>query len=400
LLENNISQSKKAVEETLGNLLEERKKGAELSKKVNELENKISSLNKELDNTRLNWDAERKEWRELWERERSVWETHRQEFAVWEERLRSEREAWLERLKKEEEKGVDYAGNIARILEDTSKWSEKVTQILKLYASKGVQLPQVFVMPETIKSKTSSTFRKILAMASISIALLSSGIWWAYDYSTKLHLSLSHSSQLEGGKYTGIIPFSNGYALSTWADGLIFVSQDGKVEKRISDFSGHKLKISAITSANGYIWALDMAQLRFVKIDPESGKIISWVKTAGPAPQGLAFDGFNLWSFDAATGLMYKYSLNTEISGIITYNIGSLKSADALQWNGNDLIAVSQGKILRYVFENDNFKKKSVQKVENIVSFYIDKKDLAALKNSGMSYAVDFYKVKNSPEGK
>lgn len=400
MLENNLAQSKKAVEETLSSLFEERKKSSDFSQKVRELENKISGLNKELENTRLNWDAERKEWRELWERERSVWETHRQEFAVWEERLRSEREAWLERLKKEEEKGVDYAQNIARILEDTSKWSDRVTQILKLYASKGVQLPQVFVTPETIKAKTSSGFRKVLALACLTAVLVSSAGWWAYDYSRKLHLSLLASRQLEGGQYTAVASLGDSKVLSTWSDGLIFASPDGKVTKRISDFSGQKLKISALTQANGFLWALDMAQLRFVKIDPETGKILTWLKTAGPAPQGVAFDGFNLWSFDAATGLMYKYSLSGEISGILTYNMPSLKSADALQWSGNEMYAVSNGHLMRYSFKNENFRKISEQKMKNIVSFYIDNGELSALSSGGSISLLDFYRIKNVLEEK
>ncbi|MEW5950448.1 MAG: hypothetical protein AB1637_00985 [Elusimicrobiota bacterium] len=400
LLENTSSQNKKAVEETLGALFEERKKTSDFSKKINELENKISGLNKELENTRLNWDAERKEWRELWERERSVWETHRQEFAVWEERLRSEREAWLERLKKEEERGVDYAQNIAKILEDTSKWSDKVTQILKLYASKGVQLPQVFVSAETVKKKMSSGLRKTLVFAFASFVLLSAGLWTAYDYSLKLHLKPIYSLNLDSGQYTALAFDENKRIFATWSDGIIFSDKEGKIINRISDFSGQRLKISAMALSNGYIWALDLAQLRFVKIDSESGKIISSLKTAGPVPQGLAFDGFNLWSFDAATGLLYKYSPNSDINGVITYNLPGLKSAEALVWKENELYVCSQGEIIRYSFKNDSFSKITKQKIKNIVSFYIDKAEMAALKTDGKSAKADFYSIKNFSEEK
>ncbi|NLI10509.1 MAG: hypothetical protein GX447_07140 [Elusimicrobia bacterium] len=400
LLENTSSQNKKAVEETLGALFEERKKTSDFSKKINELENKISSLNRELENTRLNWDAERKEWRELWERERSVWETHRQEFAVWEERLRSEREAWLERLKKEEERGVDYAQNIAKILEDTSKWSDKVTQILKLYASKGVQLPQVFISAETVKKKMSSGLRKTLIFALASFVLLSAGLWTAYDYSLKLRLKPVYSLNLDSGQYTALAFDGNKRIFATWSDGLIFTDKEGKTINRISDFGGQRLKISAMALSNGHIWALDLAQLRFAKIDPESGKIISSVKTAGPVPQGLAFDGFNLWSFDAATGLLYKYSPNSDINGVITYNLPGLKSAEALVWKENELYACSQGEIIRYSFKNDSFSKITKQKMKNIVSFYIDKAEMAALKTDGKSAKADFYSIKNFSEEK
>lgn len=400
LAENNLAQSKKAVEETLGSLFEEKKKTADLSKKNSELENKISSLNKELENMKLNWDAERKQWRELWERERNVWETHRQEFAIWEERLRSEREAWLERLRKEEEKGVDYAQNITKILEDTSRWSDKVTQILKLYASKGIQLPQVFVTPETVKAKTDSSLKKIFAFAAISIALMSGLAWWAYDYSLKLHLRLIYSMALDNAQYTAVAFEKDKRIFATWSQGLVFTDKEGKIKSRVSDFSGQKLKISAIAASNGYTWALDLAQLRFVKIDNETGKIISSVKTAGPAPQGLAFDGFNLWSFDAASGLLYKYSPNSDISGVVTYNLPGVKSIESLVWKNEELLASSEGRIIRYSFKNDSFRRITSQKLKNIVSFYINEAELSALKSDGKSVYADFYLIKNYMEEK
>jgi len=390
LIENNLNQSKKAVEETLGNLFEERKKTSEYSKKVLEQEKMINSLKSEIDNMRSNWDAERKEWRELWERERSVWETHRQEFAIWEERLRQEREAWLERLKKEEEKGVDYASNISKILEDTSKWSEKVTQVLKLYATKGIQLPHVFVTPEVIKKKTVSSFRKLLAVSFVSALMLSALVYWIYDYNHKLHFALAKEYNLEDSNYTALSVMDKNIFIANWNKGISIRDENNNIVKNIA----LNAKISALYVSGEYIWALDMSQLRFIKIDIKTSEIINSIKSAGPAPQALAFDGFNLWAFDASTGLLYKYYLNGSINGISTYNLKEIKNMDSMQFIGDNLYVLSNGELFKYNFKNENFDKIFKQKL-NVSGFNFNNGYAYFLEKGVTSNKWSVYKIKN-----
>lgn len=392
-LENNLSESKKAVEETLGELLNERKLHNDSKRQIKELQNKLEEIRKELENTKLNWDAERNQWRELWERERSVWETHRQEFAIWEERLRSEREAWLERLRQEEEKGVNNVQAITKILEDTSKWSEKVTQILKLYATKGIQLPQVFVTPEVIAKKTSSGFKKVFALTLSAIVFLGSLVWWIYDYKTKLHFSQIRQWVLDDSNYTGLAMEGENILLSHWSKGLILKDKEFKNIKNIDKFSGQNLKISAISYHKDFAWLLDMSQLRFVKIDL-NGNILSSISSAGPAPQGLSWDGFNLWSFDASTGLLYKYSVNGGIKGIITYKLKGIKTVDSLQWLNDVLFVLSDGKLYRYHYEQDNFTEYSSQKLKDAFNFYLSKEKLLTFERKGSVNSLNEYKIK------
>jgi len=392
--ENGLSESKKAVEETLGRLLEERKLHNDSKRRIKELEGKISELSGEIENAKLNWTAERKEWRELWDRERSVWETHRQEFAVWEERLRSEREAWLSRLRQEEEKGVNSAQSITKILEDTSKWSEKVTQVLKLYATKGVQLPHVFVTPEVVAKRTVSSFRRVFALGALAVMAFGVLSWWVYDYKTKVHFSLSAERTLEDSNYTSLFSEGESLFLAHWNRGLVV--KNGKFENSgaLETFSGQEAKISAVSCGGGFMWLLDMAQLRFLKADPKTGEIIQSYKTAGPAPQGLAYDGFNLWAFDASTGLLYKYSLNGGVQGIITYNLKGVKTVNAMQWTGEKLAVLSDGYLIRYNFKNDVFDRFSSQKLKNAVAFYFEGEKMTALEKSGSINKVVEYRVK------
>ncbi|MCK4936634.1 MAG: hypothetical protein KAR84_07255, partial [Elusimicrobiales bacterium] len=121
-LENKIQESKRAVEETLSELFAERKAKTSAERKASEMEIKVKELQGDMISLRSNWDAERKQWRELWERERSVWETHRQEFAVWEQRLRTERQAWTDKIKKEEQKDIDYATGLSKVLKESTQW--------------------------------------------------------------------------------------------------------------------------------------------------------------------------------------------------------------------------------------------------------------------------------------
>jgi len=393
-LENNLNDSKKAVEETLGQLFEERKLHNDSKKLIKELQNKLDEAKKELENAKLNWDAERKEWRELWDRERSVWETHRQEFAIWEERLRNEREAWLERLRQEEGKSVDNAKIITKILEDTSKWSEKVTQVLKLYATKGVQLPHVFVTPEVITKKTVSGFRKVFAITLLSIISLALLSWWIYDYKNKLHFSLVSQFNLDDSNYTAIASDKDNIILSHWNKGVIFKNKKFENIGIIDNFSGQKLKISAMTLSENFIWLLDISQLRILKIDFK-GNIIKFFPLAGPAPQGLAYDGFNIWTFDSSTGLIYRYNINGEVKGIITYSLNGIKNIDSMQWIGNNLFVLSEGKLIKYIYENDIFKKKSSQTLKNAFAFYFDNDRFFVFENKGSLNQLVEYKVRN-----
>lgn len=367
-LEHKLGDAKEAVEKTLSELLAERRARVDAEKKIKESEKKAAEFESQLANAKVNWDAERKEWRELWDRERSVWETHRQEFAVWETRLRSEREAWSAKLKEEETKGLDYAAGLANTLKESSQWSEKVTQILKLYALKGIQLPQVFVpsgdsMPHTVPGRNVS---RLLAMALAGLTLLGGFAWWLYDYRTKAHFTLLSRQSLDLPAASGFAFSRDGLWLADWDKGLLLKDPKDLSTLRLLNGAGNEpFRPAAVAAFEGGAWALDMAQLRFIKKEAAGGKILESVKTPGPAPQGVAWDGYNLWSFDAATGRLYRYGLDPAAGVEASFELPAVKNLASMQWVGAELWTLdAKSELRRYVLKDGAFERISSQKLK------------------------------------
>ena len=176
-----LADTREAMERTLAELLAERRGRRDDQQKITDLEKRGSELSGSLESAKANWDAERTQWRELWDRERSVWETHRAEFAVWEQRLRAEREAWTLKMREQEAQGVENAAGLASVLRESSQWTEKVTQVLKLYALKGVELPRSFVSAGTGRPAAGGAVRLLaLALALAGLTLLGFAAWKLY----------------------------------------------------------------------------------------------------------------------------------------------------------------------------------------------------------------------------
>jgi len=395
MLENQLAESKKAVEESFSNLLQERNKTAELNKKITSLSKENEELKKQLENTRIAWDNERAQWKEMWEREKSLWESHRMEFAVWEERLRQEREAWLKKMKEEEEKGVENAKALYKVLEDASKWSYKVSELMKLYANKNIVLPTVVTSSETIQKKISSTFKKIVGFALASVFVLSTMFYLAYDYKHRLRFSKISSYTLEDINYTSFVKRGDWYIFSHFTDGLIFKDKALKTITKINNLDGTRLKIVSLAGSGADIWALDIGSLRFLKIDPDTGKILRSFKTATIAPQGIAYDGVYLWSFDAITGLLYRYDINGEVNGISTYSLDGIKSVDSIFWYSNTLFVLSSNKLYRFKYTADKFEKISSQNVKNFVYCNLYNDEMYVLKDEMGVKKFEILKIKN-----
>lgn len=397
-LENKLDESKRAVEETLGELLSERRAHSETSRKEAVLEKRVGDLTAEIKNIRENWNAERKEWRELWERERSVWETHRHEFALWEEKLRRERELWAERIKKEEQKDIDYASRLSELLKETSSWSEKVTRILKLYALKGVELPKVFVSaPKKIERKEKKTLLRILAMSAAALVAFAGLGYWIHDYRSRAHFGLLSQHPLKLKQPTSVSASKEGLWISDWRAGISMRDKKDMAALRKLTETPLPFRPQDIDAAGNYVWALDIAQLRFVKLENKMGNIIDFIKTPGPAPQSMAFDGFNLWSFDASTGLLYRHSMDLAAGVESSYEIKGVKTAAKMVWKENELWILSGDYLKRCKFENGAFSKISSQKMkEKTVSFDIDGEHAWFLteKERGKSFEIRKYRVK------
>ena len=388
-LEARLADSKEAVEKTLAELLAERKTRRDDEAKRKDLEGQVKDLTGRLEAAKANWDAERTQWRELWDRERSVWETHRQEFAVWEERLRSEREAWTMKMREQESKGVENAAGIANILKESSQWSEKVTQVLKLYALKGVELPSVFVSPgpDTSFLKARKTVSRAFGFALAGLLLLSGAAWQLHAWRAKAHYTLLASAPLDLPNPSGLAVTKDGVWLADWNRGLVLRdAKDLAVLKALPNPVGEPLRHGALSASDAGLWTLDMAQLRYARQDYSDGKMLESVKTPGPAPQGAAWDGYNLWAFDAAGGLLYKYGLDPKAGAAATYKLEGVKTLASMQWVGGELWALDGANTLRrYAYKDGAFKVLSEQAFgkNKAAAFWVDGNKLWSVEKAG-----------------
>jgi hypothetical protein len=388
-LEAKLADSKEAVEKTLAELLNERRSRRDDQAKLKDQEVRIKDLSARLESNKTDWDAERAQWREMWDRERSVWETHRQEFAVWEERLRSEREAWTQKMREQESKGVENAAGLANVLKESSQWSEKVTQVLKLYALKGVELPSVFVSPgpDTGFIRARRNVSRALAMGLAGLMLMSVAGWQVYTWRAKAHYKLMASAPLDLPNPSGMAVTKDGIWLADWNKGLAL--------KDIKDFStlrvlpvpsGGPMRPGALTASGGGLWALDMAQLRYARQDYKDGTITESVKTPGPAPQGAAWDGYNLWAFDASSGLLYKYALDPSAGASATYPLDGVKTLASMQWADGQLWTLDGRNILRrYALKDGKFDMISSQTFSKAKAsaFWVQDGNLWAVEKAG-----------------
>ncbi|MCX7905520.1 MAG: hypothetical protein N2446_02325 [Elusimicrobiales bacterium] len=395
IIENQLSQAKEAVEKTLSELLNERKKVDEFSKRVRDLQKENEELHKEIESIKLAWDSERAQWKEMWERERSLWESHRMEFAVWEERLRSEREAWLKILREEEHKGVENAKKLAEVLEESSKWSYKVGELLKLYANKEIVVPHIFSSVETVKKKVNEGVKRIVFITLFSISIFIALFYIYYTYSIKLHLSPFYSRILDDNNYTSFVKKGNLYLFTHPKKGIVVKDEDFKSVDLVDEVDGFKIKPSLISLEGDFVWIFDMSSLRFMKLDLERRKVISSLKSLTYAPQGMISDGTNLWSFDGIGGVLQKYELNGEIRSVKTYELNGIKVVDGMCWLDEYLILLSNSTLYRFKLDGEKFIKKSSQKTKNFVYCYIYKDDIYILKDMISNKKLEIYKIKN-----
>ncbi len=384
-----IADSKEAVEKTLAELLSERKNRRDDQVKMRDLETQIKDLTGRLESAKTNWDAERTQWRELWDRERSVWETHRQEFAVWEERLRSEREAWTLKMREEESKGVQNAAGIANILKESSQWTEKVTQVLRLYAAKGVELPSVFVSasPDHGFMRARRNVTRALAIGLAGLLLMSGAAWQLYAWRAKAHYTLTATAPLDLPNPSGLAVNSDGIWLADWNRGLSLKdAKDFATLRVLPAPEGTPLRPAALSASAGGLWVLDMAQLRYAREDYKDGRITESAKTPGPAPQGAAWDGYSLWAFDASTGLLYKYGLDPKGGASASYQLAGLKSLVCMQWAGSQLWTLdSRNMLRRYAFKDGAFSEISSQVFgkKQAAAFWVDGANLWTVEKAG-----------------
>jgi len=331
-LENSLGDAKEAVERAMRELFSERKSRQDAEDKIKALEKNTKELSAELEAAKTNRDAERTQWRELWDRERPVWETQ--------------------------------------------------------HALKGVRLPWTFISSSVCASAASKkAFTRVTAAALVSVLIMASGAWWLYNFRAKARLKFICGYALDAASPSGLAVSKDGLWVADWNKGLMLM--DNKDLSTLKVFNGAggggPFRPAALAAAVDGLWALDMAQLRFVKKDFKDGAALESVKTPCPAPQALAWDGYNLWSFDAASGLLYRYCLDPKAGVSAGFEIPGLKNLLSMQWRGSELWTLDSRSILtRRSFKDGAFSLISSQKLKNpALAFWAEGADFWTVEKAG-----------------
>lgn len=328
-----LREAKLAVESTLAELLGERKAKMLVQEDKSRAERRVEELEKHLKQVRSTWEAERKEWRELWERERSTWETHRQEFQAWELKLRRERQAWVEKMRQHEERDVQSLEKMSRVLQESSDWSRRVTAILKFFAMRGARLPTIFAS-ESVPEMTTRFARNIAKGVAVVAVLAAGGAWFYHGWLKLVRYELVSATPLDTPNATGVAATPEQVWIADWERGLKTFSSENptKLIKSFPLLRAAPYHPAAISINGDFVWTLDLAQLRVLRHRLDRPTVVLPVATPGPAPTAAAFDGRRLWTFDASTGLLYKYALNPKEGFENTYRMPQGVVPTSMQW--------------------------------------------------------------------
>jgi hypothetical protein len=318
---NDLREAKHAIEQTLGELLKERRDREALDKERAKALSRVSEVENHMGQLQKLWDEERKQWQELWDRERSTWETQKREYANWEGKLRQERQDWHKQLTGLKEREAKFHETMAESLRKSSQVGEKITSMLQFAAAKAVdvisarpgQAPsggigQVGAAGQGIRPPRSLNLRFVGSIALAFCLLVAAFPVWRHMH--RLRFELAESHVLIADSPTGMAYDGNVLWLSQWNGAMVSLDPTAPSEALFKQ---------AVTKAGIYhpnsiaIWgdalySLDTAQSRVMRHSlSQPSKIEAEWPSPGPAPIALAHDGRNLWSYDAASRAVYRH---------------------------------------------------------------------------------------------
>jgi len=107
------------------------------------------------------------------------------------------------------------------------------------------------------------------------------------------------------------------------------------------------------------MWTLDAARARLLRSTPTRPDVVTAaIPSPGPAPTALAFDGKNLWSYDAANHALYRHAADEATHK--SYPIEEQVVPNAMAWVDGKLWVhdTKSPRIMVYAFEGDRFELK------------------------------------------
>ncbi|TPW19839.1 MAG: hypothetical protein FD126_2282 [Elusimicrobia bacterium] len=114
----------------------------------------------------------------------------------------------------------------------------------------------------------------------------------------------------------------------------------GKAIKNIPVTQKEAYHPAGLSIWGGKMYTLDTAQARILRHPQETpAKVESAWPTPGPAPVALAHDGRNLWSYDAATKVLYRHLGEGPESQTEQFKVSADVVLTAIRWHKDELWA-------------------------------------------------------------
>ncbi|MBI3298762.1 MAG: hypothetical protein HYZ75_11395 [Elusimicrobia bacterium] len=333
-----LGEAKTAIESSLSQLLVERREREEAEKERGRALQRVKDVEERMNELQNLFAEERKQWQELWDRERSAWEGKKQELASWEDRVRQEKEAFHLKFGELEERETRHASEMSEILRRSSDAGEKMSDFMRQAAAKAAELAQ---LPASAPGAPRRWDWRVLAGAAAALVLAAAAVpvWRALH---KLDFTLVSSHALEAARPTAIAFDGDALWVAEWDGGLAACDpgDPATVLRRTVVAAKGPYHPASLSVWAGKMYTLDAAQARILRhaiVEPERVEA-AW-PSPGPAPAALAHDGQNLWSYDAATKLLYRHLGEGAEAQVETYSVGFDAALTALRWHKDELWA-------------------------------------------------------------
>lgn len=336
-----LSEAKKAVEASLAGLLQERREREEAEGGREKALQRVKDVEERMNQLQNLWTEERKQWQELWERERSGWEAKKQEMAAWEERVQKEKESFHQKFGELEERETKHASEMTEILRRSSDAGERIGDFMRQAAAKAAELARLNP-PSDVPAAPKRRFDwRWAAAGAVALSLAAASVP-AWRWMHRLEFGLLDSHTLDARRPTAIAFDGDNLWVAEW-------------EGRLAPFDPESLEAAAkpvvVAQKDAYhpaglsIWAgkmytLDTAQGRILRHPQEDpAKVESAWPSPGPAPIALAHDGRNLWSYDAATKVLYRHLGEGDEAQTEQFKLDADVLPTAIRWHKDELWA-------------------------------------------------------------
>lgn len=335
-----LDEAKTAVESSLSQLLVERREREEAEKERGRALQRVKDIEERMNELQNIFTEERRQWQELWDRERSSWEAKKAEMSTWEERVRQDKESFHLKFGQLEERETKHASEMTEIMRRSSDAGERISDFMRQAAAKAAELAQL-PAPAPAGPARPRFDRRWLAAAAAAVILAVAAVP-AWRTLHKLEFTQLTSHTLSVTRPTSIGFDGDVLWVSEWEGGLVACDPADPASVLRRTVVGIKAPYhpAALSIWSGKMYTLDAAQGRIVRhpqAEPERVEA-SW-PTPGPAPVALAHDGQNLWSYDAATKLLYKHLGEGSEAQMETFSIAMDAVPTAMRWHKDELWA-------------------------------------------------------------